>query len=236
MSRIKNRDGFTLIEILVAMLIMSVGFLSLAEMEALSLRQKQRAENGSTATNIIKFISERDMAEVKRRYLLNSTAYSTAQAGGSPNLAYCSGSTNSVCSTCPCDPLQAITPTTTNGTTETTCAAIDTQTFDPTKLNFRTSQSQCQTDANALTTAKRPSLFLIKQATTNVDATVVPNVVTVSITYAVKTQTQFKKTGLTSLSITDSLASQPSQVTAHIDTTYSNFIAGWTQVRVPHIP
>lgn len=236
MSRIKNRDGFTLIEILVATLIMAVGFLSLAEMEALSLRQKQYAENGSTATNIIQFISDRDMAEVKRRYLLNSAAYSRAQAGGAPDTAYCSGSTNSVCSACPCDPLQAITPTTTSGTTETTCAAIDIQNFDPKNVNFTTSKTQCQTDLTNLIKAKRAALFMIKQATTNVDATVVPNVVTVSITYAVKTQTQFTKTGLTSLSIADTLATQAYQVTAHIDTTYSDFIAGWTQVRIPHIP
>ncbi|MER3446109.1 MAG: hypothetical protein C4291_04395 [Candidatus Dadabacteria bacterium] len=236
MSRIKNRDGFTLIEILVATLIMAIGFLSLAEMEALSLRQKQYAENGTTATNIIQFVSDRDMAEVKRRYLLNSTAYATAQSGGSPDFTYCSGSTNSACSACPCDPLQAITPTTTNGTTETTCAAIDIQNFDPKNLNFTTSKTQCQTNLTNTINAKRPALFLIKQATTNVDTTVVPNIVTVSITYAVKTQTQFNKTGLTSLSIKDTLATQSYQVTAHIDTTYSTYIPGWSQIRVPHIP
>ncbi len=253
MSRIKNRDGFTLIEILVATLIMAIGFLSLAEMEALSLRQKQYAENGTTATNIIQFVSDRDISEVKRRYLLNSTAYAIAQGGypkcsSSPtyptqiyttqcyDLSYCSGSTNSVCSACPCDPLQAITPTTTSGTTETTCAAIDIQNFDPKNLNFTTSKTQCQTDFTNITNAKRPALFMIKQATTNVDTTVVPNIVTVSIIYAVKTQAQFNKTGLTSLSIKDSLASQAYQVTAHIDTTYSTYIPGWSQVRIPHIP
>lgn len=253
MSKITSRDGFTLIEILVAMMIMAVGFLSMAEMEALSLRQKQYAENGSTATNIIQFVSDRDISEVKRRYLLNSSAYLIAQGGFLPcstsptypsqtyttqcyDLTYCKGSTNSVCSACPCDPLQAITPTTTDGTTETTCAAIDIQNFDPKNLNFKTSKGQCQTDANALITAKKAALFMIKQATTNVDTTITPNVVTVSITYAVKTQTQFTKTGLTSLTIADTLASQASQVTAHVDTTYSNFIPGWTQVRVPHVP
>ncbi len=236
MLRIKNRDGFTLIEILVATLIMALGFLSLAEMEALSLRQKQYAENGSTATNIIQFVSDRDLAVVKRRYLLNSTAYMQAQSGGIPDTSYCSGSTNSVCSACPCDPLQAITPTTTSGTTETTCAAIDIQNFDPKGVNFTTSKSQCQTNLTNLVKAKKAALFMIKQATTNVDTTVIPNVVTVSITYAVKTQNQFNKTGLTSLSISDTLATQSYQVTAHIDTTYSNFIAGWNQVRVPHVP
>src|SRR5581483_5877039 len=220
MLRIKNRDGFTLIEILVATLIMALGFLSLAEMEALSLRQKQYAENGSTATNIIQFVSDRDMAEVKRRNLLNSTAYMQAQSGGIPDTSYCSGSTNSVCSACPCNPLQAITPTTTIcdisiiGTTETTCAAIDVQNFDPTKLNFTTSNTTCQTNFTNIINAKRPALFMIRQAQIqqDPDSTTQLQVLKVWITYAVKTQTQFNKTGLTSLSISDTLASQAYEV------------------------
>ncbi len=235
MSRIKNRDGFTLVEILVATLIMALGFLSLAEMETLSLRQKQRAESGTIATNVIQFISERDMAEVRRLYLLNSTAYVDVQAGRitiPPNPAYCNGSTTSACSVCPCDPLQALTPNPTDGTTESTCAIIDIQNFDPQKLNFRGSKTQCQTDAKNNTNA---DLFIVKSATTAVNSAVTPNIVTVSITYAVKTPTQFNKTGLGSVSLADSLASQAYQVTAHIDN-YSNFIAGWNTVRIPHIP
>src|SRR5574341_101233 len=104
----KNQEGFTLIELLVATLIMALGFIAFAEMQFLSLLQKQRAELGSTATNAIQFISDRDMAEVKRIYLLNSNARLDAQAGRALDLSYCDGSANSVCGACPCDPLEAL--------------------------------------------------------------------------------------------------------------------------------
>jgi len=55
-----SQNGFTLIEILVAVFIMSVGFLALSQMEFLSVRQKQMAEAGSNATNTIQFAGDRD--------------------------------------------------------------------------------------------------------------------------------------------------------------------------------
>src|SRR3989337_3203505 len=105
MSLGKSQEGFTLIELLSATLIMSIGFIAFAEMQFLSLLQKQRAELGSTATNAIQFISDRDIAEVKRIYLLNSNTRMDAQAGRALDLSYCDGSApSSVFGVCPCGP------------------------------------------------------------------------------------------------------------------------------------
>jgi len=67
-----SQNGFTLIEILVSVFIMSIGFLALSQMEFLSVRQTRLAEQGTMATNIIQFISDRDASEVKKRTLLNN--------------------------------------------------------------------------------------------------------------------------------------------------------------------
>jgi len=235
MSLGKNQEGFTLIELLIATLIMALGFIAFAEMQFLSLLLKQRAELGSTATNAIQFISDRDMAEAKRIYLLNSNTRMDAQAGRARDLSYCDGSATSVCGVCPCDPLEAITPNPDNGVTETTCAAIDRHNFDPTNITFRTTKADCQTDGDTILAANRSVLYIVKKAETDVDAAVIPNIVEVQITYAIKTSPQFDDTDITSVLIRDSIASQSFEVTAHVDN-YSDLIPGWTTVRIPHVP
>jgi len=235
MAGIKNERGFTLLEILVAVFIMSLGFLAAAQMQFLSLRQKQLAEQGTVATNVIQFISDRDMAEVKRLYLLNATAYIDAQAGRALNLSYCDGSANSVCDACPCDPLEALTPNPTDGVTETTCAVIDVNNFDPTKVNFRTTDTQCKADGAAILEANGSPLYLVKRATTTRATLNGVQTLTVLVTYAVKTPPQFNKTGLGSVSLKDSLVSQVYGVTANVGD-FSKLIDGWDKVNVPHIP
>jgi prepilin-type N-terminal cleavage/methylation domain-containing protein len=230
MPGIKNQSGFTLTEILIAIAIMALGFMAVAEMEFLSLRQKQRAEMGTIATNVIQFVSDRDMAEVKRAYLLNSNTYLDVQAGRTPDYSYCNGSSTSICGTCPCDPLEVVTPNPDNGATDETCAAVDVENFDPTSLIFRDTGADCEDDGAAIIAANGSPLYVVKQTSTTVT-----NTVEVSITYAVKTPTQFDDTGLSSVSIKDSLASQTYEITAHVDD-YSDFIPAWNQVRVPHIP
>ena len=234
MSIGKNQEGFTLIELLIATLLMALGFMAYAEMQFLSLLQKQRAELGSTATNAIQFISDRDIAEVKRIYLLNSNTRLDAQAGRTLDLSYCDGSATSVCGTCPCDPLEAITPNPDDGVDETTCAAIDRQNFDPTNITFRTTKALCQADAAGPPAITSP-LYIVKEAKTDVDAAVIPNIVEVQITYAIKTSPQFDDTDITSVLIRDSIASQSFEVTAHVDN-YSDLIPGWNLVRIPHVP
>ncbi|MCL4246501.1 MAG: prepilin-type N-terminal cleavage/methylation domain-containing protein, partial [Candidatus Dadabacteria bacterium] len=81
MSLLRNQRGFTFTEIIIAISIMALGFLAMAQMQYLSLRQKQRAEQGTVATNIIQFIADRDIERVKRSHLLNSIAFVEAQAG-----------------------------------------------------------------------------------------------------------------------------------------------------------
>src|SRR3989337_3870401 len=234
MSLGKNQEGFTLIELLIATLIMSIGFIAFAEMQFLSLLQKQRAELGSTATNAIQFISDRDMAEVKRIYLLNSNTRMDAQAGRVLDLSYCDGSATSVCGACPCDPLEAITPNPDDGVNETTCAAVTSHNFDPTNITFRNTKALCQADAAALPPNSSP-LYIVKEAMTDIDAAVIPSIVEVQITYAIKTSPQFDDTDITSVLIRDSIASQSFEVTAHVDN-YSDLIPGWTTVRIPHVP
>lgn len=235
MSVTKDQNGFTLLEILVAVFIMSLGFLAAAQMQFLSLRQKQLAEQGTIATNVIQYISDNDMAEVRRRYLLNATAYVEAQAGRVPNLTYCDGSANSVCDVCPCDPLEAITPNPDVDGTETTCAAIDMNNFNPENLNFRTTPNQCKTDGAAILAANSSPLYFVKRAVTDVDQDATPDIITVSIAYAVKTLSQFNKTGITSVSLSDSIVSQSYEVSAN-SADFSDFIPGWDAVNVPHIP
>jgi len=234
MSLGKNQEGFTLIELLIATLIMSIGFIAFAEMQFLSLLQKQRAELGSTATNAIQFISDRDIAEVKRIYLLNSNTRMDANAGRLLDLSYCDGSATSVCGACPCDPLEAVTPNPDDGVDEITCAAIDRHNFDPNNITFRNTKALCLADAAALPANSSP-IYIVKEATTDVDAAVIPNIVEVQITYAIKTSPQFDDTDITSVLIRDSIASQSFGVTAHVDD-YSDLIPGWTTVRIPHVP
>src|SRR3989304_1926702 len=236
MSLGKNQEGFTLIELLIATLIMALGFIAFAEMQFLSLLLKQRAELGSTATNAIQFISDRDMAEVKRIYLLNSNTRMDAQAGRVLDLSYCDGSATSVCGACPCDPLEAITPNPDDGVNETTCAAIDRQHFDPTNITFRNTKALCQEDAAGPPAISSP-LYIVKKAETEVDEIVIPNIVEVKLTYAIKTSPQFDDTDITSVLIRDSIASQSFGVTAHVDN-YSDLIPepGWDEVRIPHVP
>jgi len=234
MSLGKNQEGFTLIELLIATLIMALGFIAFAEVQFLSLLLKQRAELGSTATNAIQFISDRDMAEVKRIYLLNSNTRMDAQAGRVLDLSYCDGSATSVCGACPCDPLEAITPNPDDGVNETTCAAVTSHNFDPTNITFRNTKALCQADAAALPPNSSP-LYIVKEAMTDIDAAVIPSIVEVQITYAIKTSPQFDDTDITSVLIRDSIASQSFEVTAHVDN-YSDLIPGWTTVRIPHVP
>src|SRR3970040_899060 len=216
MSLGKNQEGFTLIELLIATLIMALGFMAFAEMQFLSLLLKQRAELGSTATNAIQFISDRDMAEVKRIYLLNSNTRMDAQAGRTFGLSCCEGSPNSVCGACPCDPLEAITPNPDNGVTETTCAAIDRQHFDPTNIPFRNTKALCLADAAALP-ANSSAIYIVKEAETIVvdNPAPAPDGVTVTLTYAIKTSPQFDDTDIASVLIRDSIASQSFEITAH---------------------
>jgi prepilin-type N-terminal cleavage/methylation domain-containing protein len=254
-----KQDGFTLAEILIAVAIMALGFMAVAEMQYLSLRQKQKSEFGSIATNMIQFVADKDMEEVRRLHLLNTIAHSDCVAGRVPDFSYCDGTAPMDCSnppctdpcTCtgttsctsvgvPCDSMRVLTVAPMvvgdpNG--ETSCAPIQTNDFDPEKLIFDTNVNNCR-DPDA-------DMYIIKnvRASQQVDPTTLVQILTVNLTYAVKTPGQFGKTDLTILDpnnnnrpiLSNSIATQSYDMTAHIDD-WSQIIAGWTQVRIPHIP
>jgi len=60
----KNNNGFTLIEVLIAMLVLAVGLLGLAGMQATSLRNNQSAYNRSQATQLAYDLADRMRANV----------------------------------------------------------------------------------------------------------------------------------------------------------------------------
>ena len=216
---------------------MALGFLAMAQMQYLSLRQKQRAEQGTVATNVIQFIADRDMEEVKRAHLLNSIAFVEAQAGrlnagssAEPHLQHCmSGNPDRMCDLCPCNPLAEVTPNPLQDTS-TTCAVVDPHDFDPEDVNFTTVAATC----NA---ANNESLIVVKQVESDtVDGEGAdPDITTLTVTYAVKTKNQFIDTGFQSLSIRDTLATQRLVFSAHRED-WSQYIPAWNNVNVPHVP
>lgn len=242
MQKISNSEGFTFAEIMVALVIMSAGFLAMSQMQYLSLRQKQLAESGTIATNMIQFMSDRDMAELKRIHLLNSIAYIEAQAGrldptssSEPHLQHCTGEAN-ICTTCPCNALGAITinpnPQTDgegNPVSETTCAVVNVHNFDPSDIEFKYETPGC--DAGS-----QDALYAVKQVLSQVDNTVNPPQITLTISYAIKDSVQFHDTDFESLDIRDTLATQSFVITAHQEDWSEILGAGWNQVVVPHIP
>lgn len=241
MLKISNDRGFTFTEILIALSIMTIGFLAMAQMQFLSLKQKQDAELGTIATNMIQFISDRDMAEAKRVHLLNSIAYIEAQAGrlnpgdeNEPHLKYCKTSnTDHVCVVCPCNPLESITvDVPTDGTTETSCAIISTHDFNPENVLF----AKQGISGAPCTTAGDDVFRVIKRVVTTI-GNATPPVTTLDITYAVKTPVQFEETAFDSVSIKDSIVTQQFSVTSHRED-WTEIISGgnWDKVEIPHIP
>lgn len=242
MLKLRNNKGFTFLEILVALGIMAFGFLAMSQMQFLSLRQKQLAEDGTIATNMIQFIADRDMAELKRVHLLNATAFTEAQAGrlmlgstSEPHLQHCLGEKN-VCATCPCNPLEVVTLDPTpqfdpagNPLFDTTCAVVNVHNFDPNEVEINYESPGC--DAGS-----QEAFYLVKRVQSEIDNTVTPAELTLTITYAIKDAVQFGDTGFDSVSLKDSLASQDFVITAHQEDWSELMGAGWNQVVVPHVP
>ncbi len=235
MITFSSQKGFTFTEIMIAVTIMALGFLAMAQMQFLSLRQKQLAEQGTMASNIIQFIADRDMEEIKRAHLLNSIAFVEAQAGrlnpgsdSEPHLQYCKTSNSDrICDTCPCNPLAEVTPDPSQAL-QTTCAVIDVHDFDPKKVSFKSTAAQCSGGAG-------DSLIVVKRVVSDTDNTVDPPETTLSVTYGVKTKVGFAETGLSSVSKKDTLAAQNMVFSAHQED-WSQFIPAWTNIMVPHVP
>ncbi len=228
MNKSRSQRGFTFVEVLVALLIATVGFLATSQMQYLALRQHNLADTGTLSTNLIQSISERDMAEVRRIHLLNSRVYMDSLSGKTITTQddYCSTSTPPCVEGCPCNPLVIFTSNTDSDNTETTCAVIDKDNFDPANIQYETSKTAC-TDGE---------LVIVRQVTTDIDTTVIPNTITLRITYAMKTKKQFGHYDFGDpLTNSTSVVVQEYSTTAHIGN-WSTFVQGWTEVIVPHIP
>ncbi|MDO9107005.1 MAG: type IV pilus modification protein PilV [Methylovulum sp.] len=74
----KPASGFTLIEILVALVVLSGGLLGLAALQATSLNNNQSAYNRSQATLLAYDIADRIRANVVNANLLSTSAYIAA--------------------------------------------------------------------------------------------------------------------------------------------------------------
>ncbi len=228
MNLIQQQSGFTLTEIIVALLIMVLGFLAMSQMQFLSLRQHRLADQGTVGTNSLQALSERDMAEIRRIHLLNSRVYLDGQSGKliTTQDDYCSGSVVPCDSGCPCNPFIILTSDTGSDNTETSCAEIDIKDVDPTNVQYETSKSSCA-DAD---------LYIVRRVITNVDTSANPTDITVNVTYAIKNPQQFEDyTFGNQLTLPNSVVVQNYTASAHVDD-WSTYIPGWNQVIVPHIP
>jgi len=95
----KKNTGFTLIEVLVALIVLSGGLLGLAALQASSLSNNQSAYNRSQATQLTYDIADRMRANVVNANLLSASTYITVApnaATGQPDcLAISSSCTSS---------------------------------------------------------------------------------------------------------------------------------------------
>lgn len=251
MNIVKNSSGFTLLEILVALGIMAIGFLAMAQMQFLSLRQAGLAEVGTTATNIIDLAANRDLQELRRMHLLNSIAYNDAVKGNTTDFSYCSG-TDATCDECPCDgPAEVLNIevgdlTTVNNDTladgiaipnpllSTVCSQIEITDFDPADIDYSTEINDCTGTEFILFRAVEG--FRVNGVTQSD-----PDNLTYRISYGIKTPREVGRDNRQEVSnfninIGRTVASQTFTITAHIENDWDRYIAAWNQVIIPHIP
>lgn len=247
--RSKNtQKGFTLLEILVALGIMTIGFLAMSQMQYLSVLQTQRASDGTLATNIIQYAVDKDLQDLRRTHLLNSKVYIDAQAQRpfSAMPEYCDGTAPSSCpeasdvtcqdpcQSCPCDPVNEIFGVdTTQDDTQTSCAVIDNiEEFDVTKLRYEINFDNCINS----------DFYLVRSVnsdfTLNPDPTL-DDELAVNILYGLKNRRQFSTDALReSFTLKDTIALQSMRITAQIATDWDEVIIdpNWNRIVIPHIP
>jgi len=78
----KNNEGFTLIEVLISMLILAVGLLGLAGLQATGLRNNISAYNRSQATQLAYDLADRMRANVAEAQNYNTSIYITQAPAG----------------------------------------------------------------------------------------------------------------------------------------------------------
>ncbi|MGI9535049.1 MAG: type IV pilus modification PilV family protein [Thermodesulfobacteriota bacterium] len=242
-----DNKGFTILEILIALGIMVVGFLAMSQMQYLSLRQSSLAESGTLATNIIQFASDRDMEQAKRLHLLNSRVYADSRDGKiiDKQTKYCTDGVIDNCTSCPCDPFSVFLKNssfTQLSTPETRCAPIELKKFDPKKIQYFDTVANCLNPPSPFDDID-PNFILLRKVDNVVDTTVIPTQIQLTVSYAIKNKKQINDTGLedsdNEFSTRNSLAVQNYEVSAHVDTGWTSFISipgSWNLIVVPHIP
>lgn len=230
-----NNSGFTILEILIAIFIMGVGFLGLSQMEYLALSMKGKAEEGTLATNILQFTADADMVILKEVNQLNANIILDVANGRSIDLSYCDGGADSICNDCPCNPFDFLTPNPDDGVDETTCVVVDAEEFNPSFLVYGDT-TQCTADITLLQNNNLHPMVVIKRAVTNIDTLSEPDLIDVALTYSVKNIEQFFDSGL-STSIRDNLVSQSYHISGHVRN-FSDLtpIQSWTNVNIVHVP
>ena len=223
----RREEGFTLIEILIALAIMALGFLATAEMQSLALRQRMRAESGTVATNIIQFASSRDVARVKQRRADNASFFIDVRNGKEA---------------CPSsefpDPLDALAEdgNLSEGNPQRGCTPVDIETPNPDKLTF---DDKCDLDTPGT------DFFVVKEVerADPISISGVP-IVTVTLDYGVIDRSQAEKFDpdkeldeqpFARRKGDSYLARHSSLITAHEDN-WSQVCSSWTSVIVPDLP
>ena len=89
----KNNEGFTLIEVLISMLILAVGLLGLAGLQATGLRNNISAYNRSQATQLAYDLADRMRANVAEAQNYTTSIYFTQAPAGTavPNCELAAG-------------------------------------------------------------------------------------------------------------------------------------------------
>jgi len=91
-----KNTGFTLIEVLIAMLVLAVGLLGLAGLQATSLKNNQSAYNRSQATQLAYDMTDRIRSNLAEANKLATSAYVTIN----PNAAAAQADCKTVSTTC----------------------------------------------------------------------------------------------------------------------------------------
>jgi type IV pilus assembly protein PilV len=86
---VNKNTGFTLIEVLIAMLVLGVGLLGLAGLQASSLRNTQSAYNRSLATEVAYDLADRMRANITEARNYGTSAYITINTSSATYQASC---------------------------------------------------------------------------------------------------------------------------------------------------
>ncbi len=206
-----ENKGFTLIEVLVAVFIMSIGFLALSQMQYLSFRQTQLAHSGTTATNLIQAFSDSDLSRIRmidglNQNLVTRLSENEEIGNNDPVFAYCS--TSPCNGSCPCDPFRTILERTDQDNTFSSCMGIDIDNNSIDSPIYSTDSTDCG--------APGSDYFLVRTIDLRVDNNIRPPQRTYNIEYSVKSPGQLRKNGFNA---GISLATNTIEIVAYVDTT-----------------